>query len=333
MALHHELTMATSSRGRPATKPDASKDKNDHLKPNQQEAKDYASSETKILAELEKLRAENREGHNQTKMSLKKLETSMEDLKGEMTKLEKRTQEVEDRVSATEDDGRKYERAIRYLLRRERDLTARCEDLQNRTRRNNMTIYWVPEGSEGKDVKKFVAEMIQLVLKPMPDVNMQIERAHRSLVSKPKTPNATPRSLIVRFVDYSVKDKILRQAWSQKLTYKDEQIYFDHDYSPELQRKRAQVREIIKQLKDKNVKAKCLYPAQLKLTTEKGEQIYPTLKEALPILAEYNIHPKIDERAQMEDEMSSFSWNVVGERREEGAAGGTHSADDSARYD
>lgn len=198
-------------------------------------------------------------------MSLKKFETLMEDLKGEMTKLEKRTQEVEDRISATEDDGRRYERAICYLLRRERDLTARCEDLQNRTRRNNLRIYRVPEGSEGKDVKKFVAEMIQSVLKPIPDANLQIERAHRSLASKPKDPNATPRSLIVRFVDYSVKDKILRQAWSQKLMYKDEQIYFDHDHSPELQRKRAQVRETIKQLKTKNVKAKCLYPAQLKL--------------------------------------------------------------------
>lgn len=266
-------------------------------------------------------------------MSLKKLETSMEDLKGEMTKLEKRTQEVEDRISVTQDDGRRYERAMRYLLRRERNLTTRCEDLQNRTRRNNLRIYQVPEGNEGKDVKKFITEMIQSVLKPMPDVNMQIERAHRSLASKPKDPNATSRSLIIRFVDYSVKDKILRQAWSQKLIYKDKQIYFDHDYSPELQRKREQVRETIKQLKDKNVKAKCLYPVQLKLTTEKGDQIYPTLKEALPILAEYNIHPKVDERTQMEDEMSSFRWNVVGKRSEEGATGGMHFADDSARYD
>lgn len=193
--------MATSSRGRTATKPESSKEKNDSSKLNQQEATDNASAEAKILAELEKLRSENREGHNQTKMSLKKLETSMEDLKGEMTKLEKRTKEAEDRISATEDDGRRYERAICYLLRRERDLTARCEDLQNRTRRNNLRIYRVPEGSEGKDVKKFVAEMIQSVLKPMPDVNMQIERAHRSLASKPRDPNATPRSLIVRFVD------------------------------------------------------------------------------------------------------------------------------------
>lgn len=62
--------------------------------------------------------------------------------------------------------------------------------------------------------------------------------------------------------------------------YKDRQIYFDRDYSPELQRRRAQVQDIIKQLKEKNIKVKCLYPAQLKLTMEPREQTYPMLKEA-----------------------------------------------------
>ena len=82
----------------------------------------------------------------------------------------------------------------------------------------------------------------------MPGVNLQIERAHRSLTAKPKNPTATPRSLIVKFLDYSVKDATLRQAWSQRqILYKAELIFFDHDYSPELQKKRAQERDAIKQ--------------------------------------------------------------------------------------
>ena len=215
-----------------------------------------------------------------------------------------------------EDNGRRHERAIRYLLRREMNLSARCEDLQNRSRRINLRIYRVPEDSEGKDVKAFAKTLIQSVFKPMPDVKLQIERAHRSLTTKPTDPAATPRSLIVRFVDYSVKDMILRQAWSQKLTYNNEQMYFDHDYSPELQKKRAQVREVNKQLKEKNIKAKCLYPAQLKVTTDSGEQTYHTLTEALPALLKFDIHPRVDERAQMEDKMSRYRWNSVGKRRE-----------------
>lgn len=103
-----------------------------------------------------------------------------------------------------------------------------------------MRIYRVPEGNEGVDVKEFVKELLQAALQPMPEVNLQIERAHRSLTTKPKNPEAAPRSLIVKFVDYSVKDAILRQAWSQRqIVYKANLIYFDHDYSPELQKKRA----------------------------------------------------------------------------------------------
>ena len=67
---------------------------------------------------------------------------------------------------------------ICYLLHREMDLMARCEDLQNRSRRNNLRLYWVPKGSEGKDVKAFARELIQSVLQLMPEVNLQIQRAH-----------------------------------------------------------------------------------------------------------------------------------------------------------
>lgn len=125
------------------------KDKSDNLKQHTQTpACGVANAstfnpESKILAELEKLWEENLEGHTQTKLSLTKLELSMQELKGEMTKLEKRTTEAEGCISAMEDNEKKYERAIRYLLHCETDLTARCEDLQNRSRRNNLRIYQV----------------------------------------------------------------------------------------------------------------------------------------------------------------------------------------------
>ena len=90
----------------------------------------------------------------------------MQELRDEMTKLEKRTMDAEGRIGTAEDTGLRHQRAIRYLLHREMELTARCEDLQNRSRRNNLRIYRVPEGSEGKDVKAFVRELIHSVLQP-----------------------------------------------------------------------------------------------------------------------------------------------------------------------
>ncbi|KAE8278111.1 hypothetical protein D5F01_LYC23805 [Larimichthys crocea] len=150
----------------------------------------------------------------------------------------------------------------------------------------------------------------------MPDVNIQIERAHRSLTAKPKNPNAAPRSLVVKFLDYSVKDAILRQAWSQRqVLYKTEPIFFDHDYSPELQKKRAQVRDVIKQLKQKNISANCIYPAQLRIITDDGEKTYSTLTHALPVLQEFEIQARVDERGRMESELSHYGWSAARERR------------------
>lgn len=106
-----------------------------------------------------------------------------------------------------------------------------------------MRIYRVTEESEkGRDVKLFVQDLLKSVLRLPPELNIFIERAHRALTAKPRSPEAAPRSLVVKFLDFSVKETILRQAWEQKqVLYNGKQIYFDHDFFPELQQKRALV--------------------------------------------------------------------------------------------
>lgn len=319
--------MALSTRSKGANKGEGIMEKSDNLKQltlpetmasnvEANAANSMNNSENRILAELEKLRQENREGHTQTMVSLSKLETTMKDLKNDMVQLEKRTTEAEDRISSTEDTTQRHERAIRYLLHREMDLTARQEDLQNRSRRNNLRIYRVAENSEGTDMIAFVKELLRTTLQLSPEVNLQIERAHRALAAKPKSQTAAPRSIIIKFLDFTVKDMILRQAWGQRqVLYEEKPIFFDHDYSPELQKRRSQVREAIKQLKLKNIRAKCIYPAQLKVLTDEGDKTYSSLAEATPMLTELGIHVRVDERERMEHELARFRWSTVGGKR------------------
>lgn len=115
--------------------------------------------------------------------------------------------------------------------------------------------------------------MLKSVLQLSPELHIIIEKAHRALTAKPQNPEAATRSLVVRFLDFSVKETILRQAWEQKkVMYEGKQIYFDYDFSPELQKKRALVRDKVKQLKMKNnIRAKCVFPAQLRLFMEEED--------------------------------------------------------------
>lgn len=66
-------------------------------------------------------------------------------------------------------------------------------------------------------------------------------------------------------------------------------VYFDQDYLPEVQRKRKQVWELIKKLREKNIKAQSPYPAQLKVFLDTGTKVFPSLLEAQSLLKELGV--------------------------------------------
>lgn len=277
-----------------------------------------------ILRELKDLRRENQASFTETKASLDRLEGSMKDMTERLSALENRAEEAEGRISSVEDATHRSERVLRYLLRREAALTNHCDDLQNRLRRNNLRIYQVPEGSEKEDMIGFVKRLITTELSIARE-DIKIERAHRSLGLRPSD-TEPPRSIIVRFMDYTVKEAVLRQAWTQKqVTFQGKTIFFDQDYSPEVQKKRARLRTVIKQLKEKGVRARCRFPAQLRIDLDSGPKTFPTLVEAIPTLHELGVFVQVSEKEKMDRELSRELWRT----RENGRRGGNDSLSDA----
>lgn len=114
-------------------------------------------------------------------------------------------------------------------------------------------------------------------------------------MAKPKDASAPPRSIIVRFLDAAVKDTIIRQAWSQgPVLFQGKRIYFDQDYSPDLQQKQMRVHEVIKQLKKKDIQVRCLYSAQLRMNT--GEKTFISRTCAGTLLKELGVDVCCGER-------------------------------------
>lgn len=143
-------------------------------------------SDTLVLEELRKLRKENQDGHNHTKLALGRLEQTVSEIKDQLAEHEEKIGKLEERIGVAEDVEIRHRRALRYLLHRDIELSAKCDDLQNRLRRNNIRIFQIPEDSEGKDMAGFIKDLLQKELKLPPDLDIKIERAHRSLVAKPK---------------------------------------------------------------------------------------------------------------------------------------------------
>lgn len=264
-----------------------------------------------VLAELIQLRKEHTDASHDTKVTLSRVEASLKDVLERTTKLEQQITDTNQRMSDAEDQLLRHDRVLRYMLQREANLSAKCEDLESRERRNNLRIYGIPEGEEKNDMISFVTDLMHTSLKLPQDMNLNIERAHRSLGTKPMG-SAPPRSIIVRFSNYRVKEKVIQTAWSRRdVTHHGKKIYFDQDYTANIQKKRKQVREVIKQLKNKNVRAVSPFPAQLKIHLDSGVKTFATLARAASTLEKMGIHVKIDERERYREELLGGSWTTV----------------------
>lgn len=263
-----------------------------------------------VMEELRALRKEHAEASKETKNALARVEATLKDLTERTTKLEKGMSEVEQRLGDTEDETQRYRRVLGYLLHREANLTAKCEDQESRARRNNLRVYGIREGDEKTDMLGFINDVIRTSLSLSEELELNIERAHRSLAPKPTEPDSPPRSIIVRFLDFRVKEMIIREAWQHKggVPYGDDKIFFDQDHTAEIQKKRKEVRSVIKQLKEKNIKAQSPFPAKLKIYLESGVKTFPTLADASSVLAELGINIHVSERDKLQAELLKNSW-------------------------
>lgn len=264
-----------------------------------------------VLTELRTLRKEHAEASKDTKESLTRVETALSEVADRTTQLEQRMTEYEERLVDSEEKTQRNERALRYLLHREANMAAKCEDLESRARRNNLRIYGVKEDEENNsNMLDFVSDLIRTSLALPGGQDLNIVRAHRSLTMKPKDPKNPPRSIIVRFLDYRVKEMVIQEAWKRRggVPYNDQKIFFDQDYTADIQKKRKQVRDIIKQLKEKSIKAQSPFPAKLKIHLDSGVKTFATLGDAAETLKDLGIHVDRDERETLLTELLQNNW-------------------------
>lgn len=151
--------------------------------------------------------------------------------------IEKSATEMSDKVTALETTVSKLQSELR-------DLQQKCEDLECRSRRNNIRLVGIAEGAEGTSPTDFVSTLLYEVLslqeKPL------LDRANRSL-----RPGQAPRPFIVRIHYYHIRELILRRARQVgPLSYNGRPIYIFPDITTDEAKKRRTFAEVRKQLRD-----------------------------------------------------------------------------------
>ena len=149
-------------------------------------------------------------------------------------------------------------RALKDILEEQKIMMDKLDDLESRSRRNNLRIYGIPEDAElrSDSVVAFIDTWLKDELSI--ETDLQIQRAPRALAPKPKK-GQPPRSIVLNFQQFNVKEMVLKEAWGKKTVKLGEsRIYFDHDYSVRMLQQRKAYANVKKILKGEGIRFQTL---------------------------------------------------------------------------
>lgn len=244
----------------------------------------------------------------------------LEEIKGELNKTNQRIQQAEDRIEDVETRVQNMEEVIRKMIKLQSQHEKKMVDLEGRSRRDNIRIYNVPEHAEGESVSNFVKQLLVDEL-GIPPADLGIERAHRALAPQPAE-NNKPRSIVVKFSTFRMKEETIRKAWAKKQIHVNGQrIYFDHDYPSEVLRKRKEYTEVKRALKDKQIRFQTPYPARLRVFYEDGAHLYHTAEEATKGLEARGFQVKKTSATEsLAEQLDRHAWDCAPKQHGEKAA-------------
>uniref|UniRef100_A0A087X7F1 L1 transposable element RRM domain-containing protein n=1 Tax=Poecilia formosa TaxID=48698 RepID=A0A087X7F1_POEFO len=177
------------------------------------------------------------------------------EVKGEIKNVNRRLDEAETRI--LEAENQQLEEVV-MKLSKVQDEFEKLVELEGRSRRDNLRLHGIVEGSEdgSPSISAFIDNLLRDKLDIPKSLDLNIERAHHSL-----GPRAPPHSIIVKFGTSKVKDEILKRAWQKKgFMVAGRKVIVDHDYAPDVLKRRREYIEVKRVLKEKKIKFQTPFP-------------------------------------------------------------------------
>lgn len=140
-------------------------------------------------------------------------------------------------------------------------LKVSLDEQEKRSRRQNIRVVGITEGTEGRNPTEFMATFLLDVLGGETfDQPPVIDRAHRTLAVKPQ-PGHPPRAMLVRLHYFQTKDKILCIYRERgQLNYNGKRIHIFPDYSADLAKRRAAYKDVKAHLHKAGVRFGLIHP-------------------------------------------------------------------------
>uniref|UniRef100_A0AAV2J4T9 L1 transposable element RRM domain-containing protein n=1 Tax=Knipowitschia caucasica TaxID=637954 RepID=A0AAV2J4T9_KNICA len=253
-------------------------------------AENVSSMLRAIKTDLQEFRVENKNDFRNMKEELRNdMKAELALLKGEVYQsisentekanaLEIKLAEAEARIAEAEKLNAAMKDALTKVMKNQMIVQSKLTDIEGRSRRNNIRIYGVKEGSESDSMLQFMDGLLKKTLSLPQDMNLRMQRAHRALTRKPEG-DAPPRSIIINFQEYTLKEDILKRAWAQRIMHDGQRISFDHDYATDVVQKRREYGNIKRALKEKSVRFQTPLD-KIRIHWDTGARTYGSAREA-----------------------------------------------------
>lgn len=211
------------------------------------------SMEERIVAKLSAQLSANRAIIDQHHETIQQLETSLNE-----------TQERLDSLEST----------CAVLSKDNKELKVKLDDLENRSRRNNIRIIGLPEKIEGQQPTAFIDTLLREIFgsEAFP-TSLIADRAHRIAMVRKNSADNRPRPFIVRIHHFQTKERILKLAREAScVSFRGSEIHIFPDFSAEVSKRRAAYVPVKSQLKKAGFNYRMLFPAKLQVTDQDGQR-------------------------------------------------------------
>ena len=200
-------------------------------------------------------------------------------IQADVTGLTATVNEMEHSLSTCSDDIATLQSKVEHLTKEWVKLENKCDDLESRARRQNIRIVGVSEDDSDSGsvtgVSRLLMEAFKLDKEPL------VDRAHRSLMAKPK-PGDRPRAIVAKLHYFRDCSDILRKARElQRIKIRNMTISVFPDHTAKTVRARAAFNDVRRQLREiEGIRFGLLHPARLRITHGGVQKDFTSPEEA-----------------------------------------------------
>uniref|UniRef100_K7E325 L1 transposable element RRM domain-containing protein n=1 Tax=Monodelphis domestica TaxID=13616 RepID=K7E325_MONDO len=222
------------------------------------EAKEMKDEAKEMKDEVKKMKDGLQRKSDQKEKDDQKAKDEIQSLRTKIQQLELSDLKRQQDTIKQNQKNEKIEENMKHLIHK-------TEDLENRSRRDNLRIIGLPEDH---DKRKSLDIILQEIIKEnCPEIleqegKVEIDRIHRSPpVLNPQL--TTPRNVIAKFKNYQTKEKILQAAKKKSFKYQGTTVRITQDLAASTLKKRKAWNTIFRKVRELGLQPRINYPAKL----------------------------------------------------------------------